>query len=246
MAMVFVACSESEDAPPNPEDLAFTMLPSNTSVELIPTHASVFSRCAAFLGSTYCTPTAALTAARACRAQLSAAERAACDPMRGCLVPYVATRTGACVAGSTYTSAARCEVPVADNCAFYRQCLDASHACGNNGYALGFGERICYLFIERREEFSPEGQRWLRDVRTCLQHSLVSLLNSSSSTCDGLADEAYASHTRCYTAPENSFCMLPPSDVLQLVQLLGPYLRDPRVSAQTEAVATICAARSRP
>ena len=37
---------------------------------------------------------------------------------------------------------------------------------------------------------------------------------------------------------------LPPADVLRLATLLGPYFRDPRVAAQTRAVAEICAARN--
>ena len=122
--------------------------------------------------------------------------------------------------------------------------LDAAHPCGDAGYALGFGERLCYVFIERRDEFTPEGQRWLRDVRTCLQASLATLAAAPSMSCDALADAAYASHTRCYTVPDNSFCALPPADVLRLATLLGPYFRDPRVAAQTRAVAEICAARN--
>lgn len=240
------SCGDASDAPPapSPEDLAFTSLAATSRVELVPTASAVASRCAAELAATYCSPTAALTAARACRARLTAAERGTCDALRGCVVPYVPTRPGACVEGRTYSASATCEAPVADNCAFYRACLDGAHPCGADGYALGFGEPLCYLFIDHRDEFTPDGQRWLREVRTCLQRSLAAISARPVTSCSALADEAYASHTSCYTAADNSFCALPPSDVLRLASLLGPYLRDPRAMAQTRAVSMICASRS--
>lgn len=145
--------------------------------------------------------------------------------------------------GPTYASPAACVTPVADNCAFYRACLEAAHPCGAQGYALGFGEPLCYLFIARRDEFTPAGQRWLRGVRTCLQRELAALSARSDLTCDALADAAYASHTTCYTAADNSFCALPPVDVVRLASIVGPYLRDPRANAQTREVAAICANR---
>ena len=244
LALSLAGCAAPDAAPVSPEDLAFTALPAGATVELVPTTAAATTRCATELGATYCSPAAALAAARACRARLTADERAACDATRGCVVPYVPTRPGACVPGAAYAAPAACAAPVADNCAFYRACLDAAHPCGDAGYALGFGERLCYVFIERREEFTPEGQRWLRDVRTCLQASLATLAAAPTMTCDTLADAAYASHTRCYTVADNSFCTLPSADVLRLATLLGPYFRDPRVAAQTRAVAEICAARN--
>lgn len=235
-------CADDAATTPAPSaaDLAFTSLPATTRVELVPTSPAVAARCATELAATWCSPTAALTAARQCRARLTAAERAACDPTRGCVAPYVPARATACVEGVTYSSPAMCSAPLADNCAFYRSCLEASHPCGEAGYALGFGELLCYLFIDHREEFTPDGQRWLREVRTCLQRSLAEISARPVMSCDALAGEAYASHTTCYTARDNSFCALPPPDVLRLASLLGPYLRDPRAMAQTRAVLASC------
>jgi hypothetical protein len=240
--LTFVAaCSDPVEPAAGPEDAAFAALAPNVAVELVPTTSAVLSRCAGELGATYCSPAAALAAARACRARLSADERAACDAARGCLTPYTPTRAGACVAGATYPAAARCATPVEDSCAFYRGCLDAAHPCGASGYALGFGEPLCYLFIDRRGEFSPAGQRWLRGVRTCLQRSLAALSARPAASCASLADEAYASHAPCYTAADNSFCTLPPEDQGRLAILLRPYFSDPRVSAQIRAVTEVCA-----
>lgn len=245
LTLAVVGCSEAPAAAPSiPEEAAFAALPATATVELIPTSSAVSARCAAELTSTWCSSASALDAVRRCRARLTEPERGTCDASRGCVVPYVPTRSGACVSGATYATPAACATPVADNCAFYRACLDAAHPCGASGYALGFGEPLCNLFIDHRDEFSPAGQRWLRDVRTCLQRSLAALSARPVTSCDSLADEAYASHTSCYTAPDNSFCALPPPDVLRLASLLGPYLRDPRAMAQTRAVSAICAARS--
>ena len=239
---LFTACSDvAEPAPPSPEDAAFAALAPGATVELVATTSAALSRCAAELGATYCSPAAALAAARRCRARLTADERAACDSARGCVAPYVPTRAGACAEGRAYPTPERCATPVEDGCAYYRACLDAAHPCGASGYALGFGEPLCYLFIARRGDFSPAGQRWLRGVRTCLQRSLAALSARPAASCAALSDEAYASHAPCYTAADNSFCALPPEDQGRLAVLLRPYFSDPRVAAQIRAVTEVCA-----
>lgn len=213
-------------------------------VELIPTSPNVIAACAPELGTTYCESSDALVAAKACGARLTPADQAHCAKDRGCLVSYSPTRPGVCVSGPTYASLAKCATPVEDNCAFYRNCLEAAHPCGADGYALGFGEPLCYLFIDHRDDFTPAGQRWLRGVRACLQNSLAPLVASPVASCDALADMAYASHTSCYTAPDDSFCALGPEDFNSLTALLLPYLKNPRVMAQVQAVTTICAHHS--
>lgn len=210
-------------------------------VELIPTAPAAIVACTQALGTTWCAASDASAAAAACTARLTPAESAGCDPTLGCFVPYTPSRTGACVAGPTYGSLAACATPVADNCAFYRSCLDAAHPCGPMGYALGFGEPLCYLFINDRSAFTPAGQRWLQGVRTCLQRALAPLVAAPVTSCDALATQAYASHTTCYTAPGNSFCDLDPADQSELTSLLLPYLGNPQVTSQVQAVAAICA-----
>jgi hypothetical protein len=212
------------------------------AVELIPTSPGAIASCVAELGATYCTSADALAAGEACVARLTSDEQAGCDPARGCFVPYTPIRPGPCVSGPTYPSLAACATPVLDNCAFYRSCLEEAHPCGADGYALAFGEQLCYRFIDRRDAFTPAGQKWLEGVRTCLQRALAPLVSSPSSSCDALADEAYASHTACYTDPDNSFCALPAADVITLAGILFPYLGDPKVKAQVQAVNAACAA----
>ena len=211
------------------------------AIELVPTSDAVLAACADELDRTYCADADALAAANACAAKLTSTERASCDPERGCVVAYEATRQGACTPGPTYPSVAQCAAPVEDDCAFYAACLEAAHPCGGSGYALGFGEPLCYRFIDRRDRFTPAGQAWLRGVRTCLQRALAPLVSEPVASCDALADAAFASHTRCYTEPDGSFCSLASADVLALTGLLFPYLGDPRVKAQIAAVSAVCA-----
>ena len=190
-------------------------------VVLVPSTASDRHACAAELGTTYCSKTSASVAAKRCHA-----------------LTYSADRT-TCKAGPTYPTAASCEHPQPDDCSFYRSCLDAGHPCGEDGYALAYGERLCYAFIEKRESFSSDGQRWLRQVRSCLQKSLVPLLHEAA-TCSTLLDEAYATHPACYTAEGNSICSLPAGDVLELAGILGSDLLSERARKQIGDVAHTC------
>jgi hypothetical protein len=252
LALCLVACSDVAPVAPDaatpdaaPETALFAAVPAGVAIELVPTTAAVLADCAAELGASYCTPEAALAAALACRARLSPDTRARCDAARGCLAPYLPTRTGACVAGPVYPPPAgdHCAAPVDDNCAYYRACLEPARPCGDTGYALSFGEPLCYLFVDQRDTFSEAGRRWLRAVRTCLQRTLAARGYRPADTCDALATEAFASHTECYTAMGDSYCTLPPADQGRLARMLVPYLRDPRVAAQVRAVTDRCAAR---
>jgi hypothetical protein len=207
---------------------------------LLPTAPGVASACAPELGSTYCTAADASAAAARCSRRLDSATRNACTGA-GCTVTYAADRT-TCHAGKTYPTAASCDQPVPDDCAFYRSCLEAKHPCGEEGYALQYGERLCYAFVEKREGFSREGQAWLRGIRACLQRALVPVLHEPA-TCTAVIDKAYATHPDCYTAPDNSFCALPVSDVLELASILGKDLVSPRALAQMRQVAHTCVLR---
>lgn len=205
---------------------------------LVSTSPRVSERCPGELAATYCSATEVSAAADSCRRRLPPDVVAAC-PRTGCVQPYAAYRDR-CVAGATYPTATACRTPVADDCAFYRACLESAHPCGASGYALGFGERMCYAFVARRAEFSAAGQAWLRGVRTCLQRALVPLLPASTLACSALGDAAYASHAGCYTAADNSICDLPFTDVLTLAAVLSRDLLDPRAIRQMGEVAKTC------
>lgn len=205
---------------------------------VVSTSPKVSERCPAELAATYCTPADLSAATESCRRRLTLDVTLTCS-RAGCLLPYAAYRD-TCTAGPTYPTASACTTPIVDDCAFYRTCLESAHPCGASGYAIGFGERMCYAFIARRTEFSPAGQAWLRGVRSCLQRSLVPLLPASTVACGPLGDIAYASHAGCYTAPDNTICALPFSDVLALANVLSLDLLDPRAIRQMGEVAKTC------
>lgn len=236
-AVVLLGCSAEPPDELQAEPSLLTSGPGPAQI-LVSTSPKVSERCAAELGATYCTSADVTAAADSCKRRLSLDITLTCS-RAGCVLPYAAYRDR-CVAGPTYSGSAACATPVADDCAFYRTCLEGAHPCGQSGYALGFGERMCHVFIARRGEFSPAGQAWLRGVRTCLQRALVPLLGSPSPGCGPLGDIAYASHAGCYTAPGNTICALPFSDVLTLANVLSLDLLDPRAIRQMRDVAKTC------
>lgn len=235
--MALLGCGAEPPAEPQAEQSHLLSGPGPAQI-LVSTSPKVSERCARELSATYCTSADVTAAAESCKRRLSPDITLTCS-RAGCVLPYAAYRDR-CVAGPTYASPAACATPVADDCAFYRTCLEGAHPCGPSGYALGFGERMCHVFIARRGEFSLAGQAWLRGVRTCLQRALVPLLPSPSPGCGPLGDIAYASHAGCYTAPGNTICALPFSDVLALANVLSLDLLDPRAIRQMREVAKTC------
>jgi hypothetical protein len=75
----------------------------------------------------------------------------------------------------------------------------------------------------------------------CLQEALVPFAEGAATTCSDLLDTAFASHPRCYTQPEHSFCFLPPSDTLQVLRTIGVgELLAARTRQQIAETAAIC------
>ena len=228
----------ASDEPTSAEPLGVT-----PPVILVPTSTAekvVAATCAAELDATYCSATSAAAAAAKCNERLGPNRAWLCGG--ACLVTYDAHRA-TCHAGPTYPTPAACSSPVVDDCSFYRACMEASRPCGDKGYALDYGERLCYAFVEKRDRFTPAGQAWLRGIRTCLQTAMVPALDDGL-TCDGLTDAAFAAHAPCYVAPGNSFCKLPVSDALAVARIVGSALLSSRSLTQIRQVATHCALES--
>jgi hypothetical protein len=229
LLMTLAACAADPDAPTVEASVS-----APRPFVLLPTAPGVARECAAELGASYCDENAARAASRRCEEKMG---RDACGGA-ACTEVYAQDRT-TCRAGPTYPTPAACEQPAVDDCSFYRSCLDAKHPCGEDGYALAYGERLCYAFIEKKEGFSSEGQRWLKGVRSCLQRELVPLLHRPA-TCGDLLTDAYATHPGCYTTRGNSICTLPPSDVLELASIIGNDLLSVRALSQMRQVAATC------
>ena len=89
-----------------------------------------------------------------------------------------------------YPTPAACKTPRARSCHFYSACLEAGQACGEAGYALGYGERYCYAF--KNAQFSAKGEVWRDGVMQCLQKALVTRLAEKPATCGEIEDFAFA------------------------------------------------------
>lgn len=235
-----------------PDDVAATEASATTSVaateetaHVVPASPAVAHACATEIATTYCAREDAERAARACAARLGPEETATCDG-RACARVWIADRRTApatCRAGLTYPTRASCTRPVAEDCSFYRACLEASRPCGDDGYALGFGERLCFAFVEDARRFSDEGQAWLRDVRPCLQQALVPSLDDHPA-CDEAHARAMSSHVACYTDERHSICDLPIGDVVELARVLGGDLFTWRALRQVKDIGLGCASRA--
>jgi hypothetical protein len=237
------ACA-SEPAQEPTEDVVDVRGAGALTLHVVPASQAVARACAAEVRTTYCSRAAAEVAAAGCAARLTPREIDTCDG-RPCATTFVAdARTvGACRPGPTYPSAAACAKPVAEDCAFYRTCLEAARPCGDDGYALGFGERFCHAFLQDDARFSTEGRAWLRDVRPCLQRALVPSL-AERPACSEAYDRAMSSHVACYTQEAHSICDLPLGDVAHLTRVLSGELFTGRALAQMRDVGLTCAGRA--
>jgi hypothetical protein len=233
-----VGCSAGSPASDEATAEALGSGPPQILVPVAGTEKAIAAACAPELEATYCSDTAARAATDRCVAKLGADVVRSCGG--ACLAPYSPVRAGAaCRAGKTYATAAACDAPVADDCSFYRACLESGAPCGDDGYALDFGERLCYAFVADRAHYTSRGQAWLRRVRTCLQTSIAPMLHEGLA-CGALEDAAYAAHAHCYTQSGDSICHLPVRDVAEIVRVLGTTLLSSRGLAQIKEVAAAC------
>ena len=46
------------------------------------------------------------------------------------------------------------------DCSFYRKCVETKMYCGDNGYAINYGERYCKRFEEYHNCFNIEVCTW--------------------------------------------------------------------------------------
>ncbi len=157
--------------------------------------------------------------------------------------------TGTCTASSElYPTIASCKSPIARHCGFYSACLERALPCGEQGYALGFGERYCTAF--RSSSLSDKGMTWATGVMGCLQEKLIARVAQagafadkpeSAPVCAAILEEAFASHPACYTDPAHSICFLPPSDLRKVLGVIGAQeIFTMRTSTQIAQTVGIC------
>jgi hypothetical protein len=226
-----MACGAAADDVGVASDLAAA---STTRVLLAPLTEASRASCREAAQTVYCSEADARAAI------------AACSPGAASAVT-VDVRKGACRKGErVYPTAASCAQPVELNCAFYAGCLERSIPCGNDGYALAFGEKYCTAF--RSAHLSPAGQKWMGGVMHCLQEELVPELpgrfaqsRADAATCKTTFDTAFASHPRCYAAEDNSICFLPVADLFAITHTIGlEEIFTRRTSSQVLSTAAMC------
>jgi len=128
-----------------------------------------------------------------------------------------------------YNSLASCSSPQANDCSFYRKCVQSKFHCSDTEYPIGYGEKYCNKFNNlSSSNLSSYGVLWRNETLICLQQSLVPTLNSNSSinTCSELEELAFDSHPGCYTNVYMSICELPISDWTTIAGVVdaGDYL----------------------
>lgn len=108
-------------------------------------------------------------------------------------------------------------------CSYY-SCLAKTLNCRSSNYIISFGEKYCKKFDQRQNWFSSRGQRFLNNIRSCLQVNLEK--ESEILSCRNSKTLAAQHHVECYR--ENKFCELRLSDQLLIVDtIIKPVIVDP-------------------
>lgn len=125
------------------------------------------------------------------------------------------------------TLSPQCFSPAGNSCEWYRQCLDARFNCTGTryDYAIGYGKKFCDLYGAHYDEFGLVARDWIDAARKCLQVKLVPLLRPwVNSSCKGIYDDAFSTHTGCYLSPQDgapSVCQLPCADLWRIFWLVS-------------------------
>jgi hypothetical protein len=116
-------------------------------------------------------------------------------------------------------------------CGFYIDCLENYYSCGPEGYAIGYGFKYCNKFTsdKMRECVDVAGDEWVNNTLSCLQESLVPVIESddvNDVSCMSIKLDAFDSHSTCYTGGGGSVptapsvCFLPIPDVLCILSTI--------------------------
>ncbi|MDG0816638.1 hypothetical protein [Bdellovibrio svalbardensis] len=82
--------------------------------------------------------------------------------------------------------------------------MEQEKSCGSKGYWKEFGYPYCTKFLINQNKFSPRLQRWLTDVRECLQVRVSE--STQQASCSQTYRAAMDSHVSCYV--DTGFCEL--------------------------------------
>ena len=196
---------------------------SSTRTFLVPVDARARTLCRDEVNAYYCDANAANSAIQTCLTKIGASGGSDVCAKNDPRCMRTETYAEPCIGTSSpvYPDVVACESPRPQNCSFYSACVEHQTSCGEQGYALGYGEKYCTAF-KNITGLTSTGVAWRDSVMHCLQEELVPMAEpQSTATCDEIIDTAFASHPVCYTKPEHSICFLPPSDTLAVLSTIG-------------------------
>jgi len=107
------------------------------------------------------------------------------------------------------------------DCEYYT-CVAAARHCQGRTYPLQFGRRYCLRFEARKDRFSPLGQSWINDVRSCLIREMDTY--PPDLTCADLKTRAFRDHVPCYL--ESGYCNLSGRDKRQVIKAIWPSFKN--------------------
>lgn len=102
-----------------------------------------------------------------------------------------------------------CAAKMIGHCDFYSRCLEASFPCGEQSYAIAFGQRYCDKF-DQDYGSSPYLAGFVGKTRSTLQRQLIGYINRYQGirSCEQLEDFAFSSHSTAYIAQPFGICHL--------------------------------------
>lgn len=107
--------------------------------------------------------------------------------------------------------------PSSENCDFYK-CESARLGCDQDDYLIQFGDKFCRKYLRNQDEYSSQGERFLIQVRACLQTKLAEQnFSANKKTCRQMEDFAFLTHTDCYVS--SGYCELSKSDQRKIMMV---------------------------
>jgi hypothetical protein len=129
--------------------------------------------------------------------------------------------------------------PSSRSCDYYYE-VERDYKCGEHGYPLDFGHRLCEKYLTAQPNVSKSLRLWFPKVRYCLQ---VYLENNRGNFrgCQDLRRKALKSHTTCYE--KTGFCDLSFSDKMTILRVTAMDLANLDILRMSFDIQRICSAK---
>ncbi|XP_028396523.1 uncharacterized protein LOC114520456 isoform X2 [Dendronephthya gigantea] len=119
-----------------------------------------------------------------------------------------------------FTVPSSCYTPDANNCTWYKQCLNrAFPSCDNdNKETIKFLTEFCSFNQKKLSVLSSRGNQWLEATVKCVKRKLTPLLASDEQVknCEDIRTTVMERYSQCYREPKSRFCDLSEDERLGL------------------------------